>query len=77
MIEGWPDWLAVKRRLQLLLRMCDSLASRFVFDFGSEKRANNGQKAKYGDRFSAERKRAQAQNGINGGIARREDPVAG
>jgi hypothetical protein len=66
-IEGWRDWLAVKRRLQPLFRMCDSLASHFVFDFGSEERANNDQKAKYGDRFSAERKRAQAQNGINGG----------
>jgi hypothetical protein len=40
--------------------------------FESEERASNKSKAKYGHPRSAERKRAQAQNGINGG-----QPVGG
>jgi hypothetical protein len=43
--------------------------------FESQERASNKSKAKYGHPRSAERKRAQAQNGINGGAARRGAPV--
>jgi len=64
-IVGWAD-RPVPEGNYVLQRV--SIAEPdFVFDFGSEERASNKSKAKYSDALSAERKRAQDQNGINGG----------
>jgi hypothetical protein len=47
----------------------------FVLICESEVMRERQSKTKYSDCFSVKRKGAQAQNGINGGVARREDPV--